>query len=168
MLNEVVCTSYVCPKSSHFGNQFTHACVLSCFSRVWLFATLWTVAHQAPLSMGFSKKELWSGLPCPPPVHLPNPGTEPASLSSPALAGRFFTTSATWEALNQVLLLLLSRFSCVWLCETPETAAHHGESPIPGILQARTLEWVATSFSNAEKWKVKVKSLSRVWLFATP
>ena len=41
-------------------------------------------------------------------------------------------------------------------------------SPVPGILQARTLEWVAISFSNASKWKVKVKSLSRVWLFATP
>ena len=41
-------------------------------------------------------------------------------------------------------------------------------SPVPGILQARTLEWVAISFSNAWKWKVKVKSLSRVWLFATP
>ena len=41
-------------------------------------------------------------------------------------------------------------------------------SPVPGILQARTLEWVAISFSNAWKWKVKVKSLSRVWLFSTP
>ena len=41
-------------------------------------------------------------------------------------------------------------------------------SPVPGILQARTLEWVAISFSNAWKWKVKVKSLSRVWLLATP
>ena len=41
-------------------------------------------------------------------------------------------------------------------------------SPVPGILQARTLEWVAMSFSNAWKWKVKVKSLSRVWLLATP
>ena len=44
-----------------------------------LFATLWTVAHQAPLSMGFSRQEYWSGLPCPPPQDLPNPGTEPMS-----------------------------------------------------------------------------------------
>ena len=64
------------------------------------------------------------------------------------------------------LLLLLSSFSCVWLCVTPETAAH--QNPIPGILQARTLEWVAISFSNARKWKVKVKSPSRVRLLATP
>ena len=66
-----------------------------------------------------------------------------------------------------LLLLLLSRFSRVRLCATPETAAHQG-SPIPGILQARTLEWVAISSSNAWKWKVKVKALSRVRLLATP
>ena len=60
---------------------------------------LWTVAHQAPLSMGFSRQEYWSGLPCPPPGDLPNPEIESVSLRSPALAGRFFTTSTTWEAL---------------------------------------------------------------------
>ena len=73
-------------------------CVLSRFPRICLFATLWTVAHQAPLSMGFSKKEYWSGLPCPPPGDLPDPGIEPTPLKSPALAGSFFITSATWEA----------------------------------------------------------------------
>ena len=67
-------------------------------SHVRLFATPWTVAHQAPLSMGFSRQEYWSGLPCPPLGALPHPGIEPTSLVSPALAGRFFTTSATWEA----------------------------------------------------------------------
>ena len=55
---------------------------------------LWTVAGQAPLSMGFSRQEPWSGLPCPPPGDLPNPGTQPAS---PALAEGFFTASATWD-----------------------------------------------------------------------
>ena len=70
------------------------ACVLTCFSHVQLFMTPWTVACQAPLSMGFSKQEYWSGLPCPPPGDLPNPGTEPESLMSPVLAGEFFTTSA--------------------------------------------------------------------------
>ena len=54
-------------------------CVLSCFSRVQLFATLWPVAHQAPLPMGFSSQEYWSGLPCPPSRDLPNPGIEPMS-----------------------------------------------------------------------------------------
>ena len=72
--------------------------VLSHFNHVRLFATLWTVAHQAPLSMGFSRQEYWSGLPCPPPGDLPNPGMEPSSLMSPALAARFLTTSTTWKA----------------------------------------------------------------------
>ena len=62
--------------------------MLSRFSRVRLFATLWTVARQAPLSMGFSRQEYWSGLPRLPPGGLPDPGTEAASLS-PALAVRF-------------------------------------------------------------------------------
>ena len=53
--------------------------VLSHFHRVWLFATPWTVAHQVPLSMGFSRQEYWSGLPCPPPGGLPDPGILPAS-----------------------------------------------------------------------------------------
>ena len=68
-------------------------CVLSRFSRVRLLATVWTGARQAPLSMGFSRQEYWSGLLCPPPGDLPNPGTEPASLMSLALAGRFFTST---------------------------------------------------------------------------
>ena len=57
-----------------------------------------TVFHQAPLSMRFSRQECWSGLLCPPPGDLPNPGTEPTSLRSPALAGGFFTIRATWNA----------------------------------------------------------------------
>ena len=68
--------------------------------------------------------------------------------------------------LTQLLLLLLSRFSRVQLCD-PIDGSPPG-SPVPGILQARTLEWVAMSFSNAWKWKVKVKSLSHVWLLAIP
>ena len=62
------------------------------------FVMLWTVVHQGSLSMGFSRQEYWSGLPCSPPGNLPNPGIKPTSLESPALAGGFFTTSATWEA----------------------------------------------------------------------
>ena len=75
-------------------------CLLSHVSHVWLFATPWTVAHQAPLSMGFSRQEDWSGLPCPPPRDLPDPGMEPVSLMSPALAGGVFTMSTTWEAFS--------------------------------------------------------------------
>ena len=97
------------------------------FSCVQLYATLCTVAIQAPLSMGFSRQEYRSGLPCPPAGDLPDPGTEPMShvscigrqgrallqgifltqglsprLMSPALAGRFFTTSTSWEAAQSV------------------------------------------------------------------
>ena len=67
-------------------------CVLSSFSHVQLFATPGTVAYQAPLPMGFSRQEHWSGLPFPAPGDLPDPGIETASLVSPALAGGFFTT----------------------------------------------------------------------------
>ena len=73
--------------------------VLSCLSHMRLLETPWTAARQAPLSMGFSRQEYWSRLPFPSSGDLPNPGIEPMSLASPARAGRFFTTSATWEAL---------------------------------------------------------------------
>ena len=65
--------------------------VLSCFSCVRLCATLWTVACQAPLVMGFSGQEYWCGLLCPPPGDLPDPGMEPVSLKSPALGGGSFS-----------------------------------------------------------------------------
>ena len=80
------------------ANQTKGTCVLSHFSPVRLFVTLWTVPHQAPLSMGFSRQEYWSGLPGPPPGGLPDPGIEPSFLMSPALAGGFFTISASWES----------------------------------------------------------------------
>ena len=72
-----------------------YARMLSQFSHVRLFATLWTVACQAPLSTGFSRQESWSGFPCPPPGNRPNPGIKPTSLTS---ADRFFTAGATWKA----------------------------------------------------------------------
>ena len=65
-------------------------------SHAQLFATPWTGACQAPLSMGFPRQEYWSGLPFPPPGDLPDPGIKPVSLVSPALAGGFFTTSITF------------------------------------------------------------------------
>ena len=71
--------------------------MLSCFSPVQLFATLWTVAHQAPLFMGFSRQEYWSGLPFPPPGDLPNQAIKLMTPMPPALPGRFFTTRAAWE-----------------------------------------------------------------------
>ena len=69
-------------------NKCLHVCMLSHFGHDRLYATLWTVACQAPLSMGFPRQEYWSGLPFPPSGDLPDPETEPVS---PALTGRFFT-----------------------------------------------------------------------------
>ena len=68
-----------------FGNKMYVVCMLSHFSCVRLFAVLWTLCnpvawYSSPLSMGFSRQEYWSGLPCPPPGDLPDPGTKPASL----------------------------------------------------------------------------------------
>ena len=74
---------------SHWLFKCFYFYVLSYFSCVWLFANPWTVACQAPLSMGFSRQEYWSGLSCPPPGDLPDPRIKSAS---PALIGRFFTT----------------------------------------------------------------------------
>ena len=86
---------------SHQGNpnQYAVYAVLSCFRHVWLCKTLWTVACQAPLSMGFPRQEDWRGLPCPP-GDLPNLGIKPVSLMSSALSVMFFITSITWEALE--------------------------------------------------------------------
>ena len=70
---------------------------------------------QAPLSMGFSRPEYWSGLPCPPPWDLPNPGIEPMVLRSPALADRLFTTSSTWKAITKRSTRQNSREFCIIL-----------------------------------------------------
>ena len=68
------------------------------FSRSQLFATPWTVIHQAPLSMGLPRQEYWSGLPLSSPGDLPNPAIKPKAPASPALAGTFFTTEPPGES----------------------------------------------------------------------
>ena len=104
---------YLCIEIDHkiflwaIATHYHNVCaVLSRFSHLWLFATLWTAAHQAPLSMGLSGPEYWSGVLFPSPGDLPNPGIEPMSLTSPALAGKFFTTRATQNSLIMLELLL--------------------------------------------------------------
>ena len=66
------------------------------------FVTIWTVVCQAPLFMELSRQEYQSGLPCPPPGDLPNPEIKPMSITSPALARSFFTTSTTWEVVMRI------------------------------------------------------------------
>ena len=106
--------------------------------RSCLTGMLWTVVHHAPLSMGFSRQKYWGGLPCPPAGDLPHPGIGQGSLMSPSLTGGFFTTAAAAAKSLQW---------CPTLCD-PIDGSPLGSS-VPGILQARTLEWVAISFSNA-------------------
>ena len=148
--------------------------------------------------MGFSRHKYWSGLLCPPPEDLSDPEIKPMSLMSPdrffttsttwkallsifhkqliqrtPLRQEFHLISILWEKINQSLkwsnaaaAAAKSLQSCLTLCN-PIDGSPPGSS-VPGILQARRLEWVAMSFSNAWKWKVKVNSLSRVRLFPTP
>ena len=87
------------------------ACMLSRFNCDQLFATLWTVAYQAPLSMGFSRKGYWSGFPCPPPGDLPDPEIKPVSLRSPAFAGGFLTPSHTWGIYQLLQSLIQLKFN---------------------------------------------------------
>ena len=77
-------------KGFHYNRTLTILCNVCMLSHVRLFVTPWTVAHQAPLSMGFSRQEYWSGLPFPSPGVLSDSGIEP---TSPALVGEFFTTA---------------------------------------------------------------------------
>ena len=114
-------------------------CVCTC-SIMSHSATPWTVAKETPLSMDFPKQEYWSGFPFPTRGDLPNPGIKPVSpLVSPALADgiKFYIyICATAKSLQL----------CLTLCD-PVDGSPPG-SPVPGVLQARTLRWVAISFFN--------------------
>ena len=94
---KLCCLGFLLLNCISFWNIFW-TCVLSQFSHVWLFASPWTVACQAPLSVAFSRQEYWSGWPCPSPGDFPDLGIEPKSLVSPSLTGWFFTISTIWEA----------------------------------------------------------------------
>ena len=102
-------------------------------SHVRLFTTLWTIGHQAALSMRFPRQEYRSGLPFPPPGDFPNPGIEPMSLMSHASASKPFTTSTTWEALkifrpssNLWQVLLNSSQPLIWR-ESQDKSEKQGE-----------------------------------------
>ena len=140
--------------------MYLHVYVLSC-SVMSDSATLEAVVCEATLSMEFSRQEFWNGLLFPSPGTLSNPVIKLVSLVSPALFGRWILYPCDVSAAAAKSLQ-----SCPTLCN-PKDSSPPG-SPVPGILQARTLEWVAISFSSAWKWKVKVKLLSHVWLLVTP
>ena len=109
-------TAYQAPPSMGFSRQeYWSGVPLPCAKLFQSCPTLCNqateVAHQALLSIGFSRQEYWRGLPCPPPRNLLNPGIEPTSLTSPALASGFFTTRATWEAHNTLLGYIKKKIS---------------------------------------------------------
>ena len=105
-------TSYLCVNKEHFIclTSCMPVCVLS-HSRVWLFATLWTVARQVPLSMEFSRQEYWSGLPFPYPGNLPNPGIEPRS---PALQADSLLSDPLGKPLSDLYLIIIQEWKWAW------------------------------------------------------
>ena len=105
--------------------------------------TLWAVACQVSLSMGFSRQKYWSGLPCPPPGDLPNQGIEIMSLMSPALAGRFFTASATREARFYLEFTVISE---LYYCFFPLAIPLSLEDE---LLEANYLVWLTLGPSHS-------------------
>ena len=135
------------------AQQFSFICIYTYKGKakslicVWLFVTPWTEGHQAPLSMGFSRQEYWSGLPFPSPGDLPDPGTEPVSPALQADALLFEPPGKPHIPINlriYVYACMLSRSSCLTLCD-PMNFSLSGSS-VHGILQARILEWVSISY----------------------
>ena len=103
-----------CPSVNPTSSIHMHSCVLSCFCCVQLSGTLWTVAYQAPLSMGFSREEFWSGLPCPPSCDLPDSGLEPTSPAAPVLQVGFLLKSH-WGSPLVFTLLFNSCLLWMWV-----------------------------------------------------
>ena len=142
--------------------------LLSRFSRVRLCVTPWTAAYQASPSLGFSRQEHWSGLPFPSPMHENGKCKWSRSVVSNSFAKnvsdkRLLSNTSKNPAATAAAKSIQS---CLTLCDPIDS--NPPGSPVPGILQARTLEWVAISFSDSWKWKVKVKLHSLVRLLVTP
>ena len=129
-----------------------HVCMLSCFSHVQIFAALWTEAHQAPLSVGFPRQEYWSGSPCPPPEDLPSPGIEPTCLTSPALAGGFFTTESPGRTLKVYSWMLKIVFT---LCLISASPGEENGNPLPYSCLENPMDggaWEAAVHGVAKSW----------------
>ena len=140
--------------------------MLSCFSCVWLLETLSTVAHQTPLSRGFSRQVYWSGFPCLPPGDLPDPGIKSASLMSPALAVRFFTTGKPRRVdLSCTFRDSLGEAFCFGLvCLDGETGQKHTTEGATVPVSALIRIWVSLSHQILIGITLLMK-LPRLWLF---
>ena len=118
--------------------------MLNHFSRVQLFVMLWTLICQAPLSVGFSRQEYWSGLQCPPPGDLLDRRTEPVSLRSPALASRFSAVSTSSHALARWKRW---RGQIFHLCQWRDDFMVSGQK-----------RWIWTTKSITQSWKLELKT----------
>ena len=128
-------------------NRWCLPLCVSALSHVQLLVTPWTVACQAPLSMGFPKQEYWSGLPCPPAGDLPDPGIEPKSLVSPALAGGFFITVPPGKS-YVFLAWALTGYSFIWLDQ---------KIPFLGLLLKPTLKATSENPRRVFRWYTEDK-----------
>ena len=127
-------------------------CLCACaLSHVQLFVTPWT-PHHAPLSLGFFTQEYWSGLPFPSPGNLPHPGIIPTSLTSPALAGGFFTSWATGEAPIKSICIYVYAYVYTYSCSCVNMYIHM---------------YTNNTHTHSSEWVSEWKLLSCVWLFAT-
>ena len=137
------------------------ACVLSRFSCVRLCLAPQNVAHQDPLSMGFFRQEYWRGLSCLPPGGLPHPGIEPTSLTSPALAGRFFTTRATWEAILSLWISLIELPTCLEFKRAANTRrlSTTGANLLRGSQEVYVEGWVSFISAACRTWTRALASL---------
>ena len=134
--------------------------VLSCFSRVQLFAAIWTVAHQAPPSVGFSRQAYWSGLPFPSPGDLTHPGIESAPLTSPALQAG----SHLWRSLPHRRAVEILRFMERILWEIQWNlvilSCHGGNKWVPSytLLGQRSLQYHT---ARERQWKINITAAVR-------
>ena len=128
-----------------------YACVQVTSATSWaLLATPWIVAHQAPLSMGFSKQEYWGGLPWPSSGNLPDPGIKPTSLMSPALVDGFFTISTTQRPTRQLNSAIIY----------PETAS----DPTGKVLCSRRLPPISNEHCKLRLLSLFLRSLHKIYI----
>ena len=154
--------------------------VLSRFSRTRFFATIWTIAHYIPLSMGFSRQEYWSGLPCPPPGDLSNPGIEPASFvssfqsssvsqSRPTLCDPMDCSTPGFAVHHQLLELAQTQVHRV--SNGIHHPSHPQSSPSPpafSLSQHQGLsQWVSSSHQVAKVLEFQLQHQSFQWIFMT-
>ena len=149
-------------------NIYTWKVKVKSLSRVRLFATLWTVAYQAPPSMGFSRQEYWSGLPLPSPGDLPKPGIEPGS---PTLEADALTSEPPGKPNIYihmyifVYIVLVSNHVQIFCDPTDHSPAG---SSVHGTSQVRKLEWAVISFSRRSSWPRSNLQLLRAQVGSLP